>query len=311
MTTQRPYYDFGAFLRQYFPFKVQKIAVNAGFTCPNRDGSKGVGGCTYCNNQTFNPQYCSTGLSVTRQIEEGKAFFRRKYPQMKFLAYFQAYTGTYADLPRLRALYEEALACNDVVGLIVGTRPDCMPDTLLDYLSDLSRRTFVLIEYGAETCHDATLALINRGHSWADTALAVNRTARSGILCGLHLILGLPGEDRRMILETADAVSALPVNTLKLHQLQLVRGTRLARQVADGTLSVPSWTPEEYITLCLDFIARTRPGIAFERFVSQSPDSLLISPRWGLKNYEFANLLDRTIRRSGIVQGMNFRQQPC
>ncbi len=291
----KPYRDFADFLGEHFAGKVQKISINAGFTCPNRDGSKGCGGCTYCNNQTFNPEYCSTSASITEQLEKGKAFFARKYPTMRYLAYFQAYTNTYASVERLRAMYEEALSVPDVVGLIIGTRPDCVPDVLLDYLAQLSRRTFVMVEYGAETANDRTLQLINRGHSWADTADAVARTHARGIFCGLHLILGLPNETIHDFRATIDAVAALPIDTLKLHQLQLIRGTRLARQVADGEVTVAQWSAEEYADVCIDLLHRLPPHIAVERFVSQSPASLLISPRWGLKNHEFTHLLHRRL----------------
>lgn len=300
MTKPKPYRDFADFLNGHFPFKVQKIAVNAGFTCPNRDGAKGTRGCSYCNNQTFNPDYCRPALSVSEQLEQGKRFFGKKYPEMKYLAYFQAYTNTYAELGRLKSLYEEAADCDGVVGIIIGTRPDCMPEALLDYLAELARRTFVMVEYGAETASDTTLATINRGHSWSDTADAVERTHRRGIPCGLHLILGLPGESESDMLHTVDLASALPVDTLKLHQLQLIKGTRLARQVEAGELTVAQWTVDEYIALCLKIIRRIRPDIAIERFVSQSPDSLLISPRWGLKNYEFTNRLNAAIRQDKL-----------
>lgn len=219
---------------------------------------------------------------------------------MKYLAYFQAYTNTYAELGRLKSLYEEAADCDGVVGIIIGTRPDCMPEALLDYLAELARRTFVMVEYGAETASDTTLATINRGHSWSDTADAVERTHRRGIPCGLHLILGLPGESESDMLHTVDLASALPVDTLKLHRLQLIKGTRLARQVEAGELTVAQWTVDEYIALCLKIIRRIRPDIAIERFVSQSPDSLLISPRWGLKNYEFTNRLNAALRQDKL-----------
>ena len=297
MAEDKLYYDFGQFLNRHFDFKVQKIAINAGFTCPNRDGSKGTGGCTYCNNQTFNPEYCKPQLTISQQLGKGKTFFGRKYPEMKYLAYFQAYTNTYDELSRLRAMYEEALSVDGVAGIIIGTRPDCMPDELLDYLADLAKRTFVLIEYGAESASDATLRLINRGHTWQDTADAVRRTAARGLLCGLHLILGLPGESEDDMLHTIDCVNELPISTLKLHQLQLIRGTRLTRQVADGELTVAQWTADEYIDLCIRIIRRLRKDIALERFVSQSPEELLISPRWGLKNYEFTNKLNAALRR--------------
>lgn len=308
MIENKGYYDFGDFLRKHFSYKVQKISINAGFTCPNRDGLKGHGGCTYCNNQTFNPEYCQTESTITEQLEKGKLFFARKYPEMKYLAYFQAYTNTYAELERLKAMYEEALAVTDVVGLIIGTRPDCMPDSLLQYLSQLSKRAFVLVEYGVESANDDTLKIINRGHTWQDTVDAIVRTHNCGILCGAHIILGLPGESIDEILHTAKSMSELPIDTIKLHQLQLIRGTRLARQVAAGEVSVQQWTAEEYIDICIEFIKHLSPKIAIERFVSQSPAELLISPRWGLKNYEFTNLLNRRIAQLHIQQGSAYHK---
>lgn len=303
MIYDKGYYDFGDFLKKHFDVKVQKIAINAGFTCPNRDGSKGVGGCTYCNNQTFNPDYCQPEMSITEQLEKGKQFFARKYPAMKYLAYFQAYTNTYGDVDKVIAMYEEALGVRDVVGLIIGTRPDCMPDELLEYLSFTAQSKFVLVEYGVESSNDDTLKIINRGHTWSDTVDAVNRTANRGVMCGVHIILGLPGEDRNDILATAESISKLPIKTVKLHQLQLIKGTRLAKQVADGSLNVISWSIDDYIDMCIEFITHLSPNIAIERFVSQSPDSLLISPRWGLKNYEFTNLIHNKIKKSAISQG--------
>lgn len=292
----KPYRDFADFLSGHFGCKVQKIAVNAGFTCPNRDGSKGTGGCTYCNNQSFNPGYCAPALSVAAQLAEGKAFFARKYPEMKYLAYFQAYTNTHSDdIDRLMGLYREALEVEDVVGLIIGTRPDCMPQPLLDRLASLP--AWVMIEYGAESASDETLVRVNRCHTWADTADAVRRTHAAGIPCGLHLIMGLPGEDEAMMLSTIDRVNELPVDTVKIHQLQLIRGTRMARDVEAGLYDIPRFSAEDYAGLCVKIIRRLRPDIAVERFVSQSPPELLIYPRWNLKNYQFTNLLHNRLRQ--------------
>lgn len=290
----KAYRDFSDFLKEHFDVKVQKITVNAGFTCPNRDGTKGRGGCTYCNNQSFNPEYCRPALSVREQLERGKEFFARKYPQMKYLAYFQAYTNTHSDdIDRLMRLYEEALETSDVVGLIIGTRPDCMPQELLDRLAGLGK--WVMVEYGAESACDRTLELVNRCHTWADTADAVRRTHEAGIPCGLHLIMGLPGEDDDVMLSTIDRVNELPVDTVKIHQLQLVRGTRMARDVESGLYDIPRFTTEEYVDLCVRLLRRLRKDIAVERFVSQSPSELLIYPRWGLKNYQFTNLLNNRL----------------
>lgn len=306
MQNNKPYRDFGNFLKELFPFKVQKISINAGFTCPNRDGTKGFGGCTYCNNQTFSPEYCHTEKSVTEQLEEGVRFFSKKYPDMKYLAYFQAYTNTYDELEKLIAKYEEALSYQDVAGLIVGTRPDCMPDDLLDYFAKLAEKKFVLIEYGLESTLDRTLERINRGHTHAESEDAIRRTARKGIYTGAHLILGLPGESREEILHHADILSTLPLTTLKLHQLQLIKNTRMAKEQTEHPEWFHLYTADEYIELVIDFIERLNPSIVVERFVSQSPKELLIAPDWGLKNYEFTAKVNKRIFERNARQGRLF-----
>lgn len=306
MQNNKPYRDFGNFLKELFPFKVQKISINAGFTCPNRDGTKGFGGCTYCNNQTFSPEYCHTEKSVTEQLEEGVRFFSQKYPDMKYLAYFQAYTNTYDELEKLIAKYEEALSYPDVAGLIVGTRPDCMPDDLLDYFAKLAEKKFVLIEYGLESTLDRTLERINRGHTHAESEDAIRRTAGKGIYTGAHLILGLPGESREEILHHADILSTLPLTTLKLHQLQLIKNTRMAKEQTEHPEWFHLYTADEYIELVIDFIERLNPSIVVERFVSQSPKELLIAPDWGLKNYEFTAKVNKRIFERNARQGRLF-----
>ena len=303
MTERKRYREFGDFLRERFPFKAQKIAINAGFTCPNRDGSKGRGGCTYCNNQTFNPGYCQTDKSVADQLAEGVRFFSRKYPEMRYLAYFQAYTSTYGEQERLERLYEEALSYPGVVGLVIGTRPDCMPDRLLDYLARLSEQVLVLVEYGVESTLDRTLRRINRGHDFAEAEEAIRHTAARGIAVGAHLILGLPGESRDEILGHADRLSELPLTTLKLHQLQLIRHTRMALEFERQPEDFHLFTVDEYIDLAIDFIERLDPAIALERFVSQSPKELLIAPDWGLKNYEFTARVNRRLAERDSWQG--------
>jgi radical SAM protein (TIGR01212 family) len=227
------YNDYTSVLRQQFSQRVQKITVNAGFTCPNRDGTKGWGGCTYCNNQTFSPQYCQPTKSVREQIEEGVRFFHHKYQAQHYFAYFQSYTNTYGSLTHLIGLYEEALAHPQVIGLVVGTRPDCVSDELLDYFATLARTHYVMIEYGIESTSNNTLQLINRGHSYEEAEAAIRQTAQKGIHTCAHLILGLPGEDCETILSHADALSRLPLAALKLHQLQLVKGTRMVQQYAE------------------------------------------------------------------------------
>lgn len=301
---QHPLYlDLGTYFRRLFPYKVQKISLNAGFTCPNRDGTKGWGGCTYCNNQTFNPDYCRMEKNVTQQLEEGKAFFSRKYPDMKYLAYFQAYTNTYGETEALIRKYEEALAVPDVVGLVIGTRPDCMPDGLLDCLEELNRRTFLMVEYGIESASDETLRRINRGHTFAVTVEAVERTAGRGIRTGGHVILGLPGEGRDELIWQACLLSRLPLTTLKLHQLQLIRGTRMAHEYESEPAAFRLYTADEYIDLVIDYVEHLRPDLVLERFVSQSPKEFLIAPDWGLKNYEFTERVKRRMAERGAWQG--------
>ena len=298
--------DLSAYLSAHFPYKVQKISLNAGFTCPNRDGTVGYGGCTYCNNQTFNPAYCKTEKTVTEQLEEGKQFFARKYPEMKFLAYFQAYTNTYAELEELKRKYEEALQVKDVVGIVIGTRPDCMPDTLLDYLEELNRRTFLIVEYGVESTDNDTLKRINRGHTFEVAEEAIRKTAARGIRVGAHIILGLPGEMNDQLIKQAGVLSALPLTTLKLHQLQLIKGTRMAHEFEMQPEDFHLYSADEYIDLVIDYVEHLRPDIVLERFVSQSPKELLIAPDWGLKNHEFTDKVKKRMRERDAWQGKKY-----
>ena len=300
------YNDLSAYLSAHFPYKVQKISLNAGFTCPNRDGTVGHGGCTYCNNQTFNPAYCKTEKTVTEQLVEGKQFFARKYPEMKFLAYFQAYTNTYAELEELKRKYEEALQVKDVVGIVIGTRPDCMPDTLLDYLEDLNQRTFLIVEYGVESTDNDTLKRINRGHTFEVAEEAIRKTAARGIRVGAHIILGLPGETNDQLIKQAGVLSALPLTTLKLHQLQLIKGTRMAHEFEMQPEDFHLYSADEYIDLVIDYVEHLRPDIVLERFVSQSPKELLIAPDWGLKNHEFTDKVKKRMRERDAWQGKKY-----
>lgn len=292
-----PYYtDYSEFLKRIFPsVKVQKISLNAGLSCPNRDGTLGIGGCTYCNNRTFNPDYCDPSSSITAQLTAGKHFFARKYPEMKYLAYFQAYTNTHGTQARLLEMYREAISVEDVVGLIIGTRPDCVPDSLLAELSIINKDVPVIMEYGAETSHDHTLRVVNRHHTWAQVVDAVERTNKFDMSCGLHLICGLPGESAEDVLQTVRRAVQLPIDTIKFHQLQIVRGSTLATQIEQGDVDVKTFSVDEYLELCEKIVHLMPHHIAIERFVSQSPPELLISPRWGLKNYQFVNLLNRRL----------------
>lgn len=303
------YLNYNTVLKKEFSERVQKISINAGFTCPNRDGSKGTGGCTYCNNQTFSPDYCEPTKTVTQQIEEGIAFFHYKYQNQSYLAYLQSYTNTYAPLDKLKSLYEEALSHPRIVGLVIGTRPDCVNDELLDYLAKLAERHYVMIEYGIESTKDETLKLINRGHDYACCVEAITKTAEHNIRVGAHLILGLPKESKTEVLSHADEMSKLPLTALKLHQLQLIRGTKMTEQYKANPECFHLYEADEYIDLAIDFLERLNPNIAVERFLSQSPPEFLVAPTWGLKNYEFVEKVRKRLKERDTWQGRLFNVQ--
>jgi len=291
---------YSDYLNSIFPgVKVQKISVNAGFSCPNRDGTIGTGGCSYCRNDSFSPAYCKPDIPVEIQVKEGKAFFSRKYPEMKYLVYFQSYTNTHGrKKEELAELYCKALNCKDVVGLVIGTRPDTLPPDIVRLLADINRTHPVFLEIGAETSCNKTLRIINRHHTWADVIDAVTKASGEGIHCGLHLIAGLPGEDRTRILRNVDDACALPIETLKIHQLQILRDTVLSRQWKSGETDVSPYELEDYLDLCEEIVRRVPERIIIERFLAQSPPDLVEAPKWGLKNYQFANLLSRRLKKT-------------
>lgn len=303
---QSRYLNYNQVLKNEFSERIQKISINAGFTCPNRDGLKGYGGCTYCNNQTFRPGYCEPVKSVSQQVKEGIAFFQHKYEAQYYLAYFQSYTNTYDKIEKLKVLYEEALSHPKIKGIVIGTRPDCVNEELLNYFAELSKQTYVMIEYGIESTNDETLRFINRGHDYACAVEAIQATAAKGLRTGAHLILGLPKESREEILEHAEKLSQLPLTALKLHQLQLVRKTVMANQYAENPEWFSLFTAEEYIDLVVDFLEQLNPDIAIERFVSQSPKELLIAPDWGLKNFEFTAKIEKRLEQRDTWQGKLF-----
>lgn len=303
----RRYNDFPTYFRNLFSERVQKVSVDAGFTCPNRDGSKGVGGCSYCNNKTFKPTYCNLENTVTSQVKQGIEFFSRKYKSMKFLAYFQAYTNTYAPLEDLKRLYEEALQHSKIIGLVISTRPDAVDEELLDYLAELSREVYVMVEFGLESHLDRTLESINRGHNFAESVWALEETAKRGINNCAHMILGLPGESHQDIMEQARVISQLPVKNLKLHQLQIHKRTLLAKQYEEHPDRFNLYTAEEYIDLVVDYLELLNPSIIVERFISQAPPEMLIAPKWGLKNFEFVAKVEKRLAERNTWQGRLFQ----
>ncbi|MBN1820370.1 MAG: TIGR01212 family radical SAM protein [Prolixibacteraceae bacterium] len=300
------YNDFPTFFRSKFNGRVQKVSVDAGFTCPNRDGIKGVGGCTYCNNKTFKPSYCNLEKSITSQVNQGVEFFARKYKSMRFLAYFQAYSNTYAPLENLRELYEEALAHPRVIGLVLATRPDCLEADVLEYLEELSEKVYVMVEFGIESHLNKTLEKINRGHTFQEAVYVLTETRKRKINNCAHLILGLPGETREDFLEQAKSISRLPIDNLKLHQLQIHKGTVLEKQFRNNPEQFNLFSAEEYIELVVDYLELLNPEIVVERFISQAPPEMLIAPHWGLKNFEFVAKVEKRLKERNTWQGRRF-----
>ena len=307
MNLEKCYNDYPSYIKRTFNQRVQKLSINAGFTCPNRDGSLGTGGCTFCNNQTFNPSYCHTIESITEQLNKGIRFFANKYKTQKYLAYFQAYTNTYDSLDNLKQLYEEALRHPQVVGLVIGTRPDCINSELLQYFQELQNQGYyIAIEYGVESTKNDTLKLINRGHSFETSQSAIRQTAALDLPVGAHLILGLPGESREDLLLHAQKISELPITMLKLHQLQLVKGTIMEKQYQIDASPFQLYSAEEYIELIVDFLEYLNPKMIVERFISQSPKALLTAPHWGLKNFEFVAKVEKRLKERNTQQGARY-----
>jgi len=302
------YLDYTSFIRSTFGERVQKISIDVGFTCPNRDGSKGYGGCTYCNNEAFSPDYCGPDKSIGQQLKEGIDFFSKKYKSLQYLAYFQAYTNTYSEIESLKKMYQEALNHPGVIGLVIGTRPDCISDEVIELLSGLSKKYFISLEFGVESTLEETLLKINRRHSFEDSKIAFEMAKNRNIHLGAHLIIGLPGESREDILQHAVAISQLPVQTLKLHQLQIVKQSVMASQYKTHPDIFELFDVENYIDLIVDFIGILRPDIIIERFISESPTALLLAPKWNLKNFEIVAKIDKKLIEKNTWQGKFYKE---
>lgn len=300
------YNDFSTYFRKKFNGRVQKVSVDAGFSCPNRDGLKGTGGCSYCNNTTFKPGYCSAGTTVADQVREGIEFFSRKYNAMQFLAYFQAYSNTYAPLEKLRSLYGEALQHPEIIGLVIATRPDCLTVEILDYLEELSSENYVMLELGVESHRNDTLQRVNRGHRFEESVWALEETARRGIHNCAHLILGLPGETYSDFIDQAKIISQLPVENLKLHQLQVHKGTRLCQEYLKNQDKFHLFSVEKYIELVVDYLEVLNPVVVVERFVSEAPPDMVVAPKWDLKNFEFVAKVEKRLAERDTWQGRLF-----
>lgn len=288
------YRDYASYIKEKFGVRVQKIALNPGFGCPNRDGKIGFGGCTYCNNKTFSPFYGQAEKPISQQMDEGIDFFAKKYKAQKYIAYFQSYTNTYADIDTLRGIYQSALTRDDVVGLTVATRPDCVDDATLDLLSEFAKKYYTVLEIGVESCYDETLKMLNRGHTFAQAEDTIKRAHNAGLETCAHLIMYLPNETTEMMFKTADMMSQLPVNILKLHQLQIIKGTKIEQQFYNQPEMFHLPDVEEYAEFAARYALRTRRDMIFERFVSESPRNMLVAPVWnGMKNYEITEKIKK------------------
>lgn len=303
----RRFNDYPTYIKNTFGNRVQKISVNVGFSCPNRDGTKGTGGCVYCDNNTFKPGYCEPQKSITEQLAQGIAFFEKKYPEMEYMAYFQSYTNTYANVADLKRMYLEALSHRKIVGLVIGTRPDCLNAEILDMLVEITQGKYLTIELGLESTIDRTLHLINRCHTWEESINAINLCHGKGIKVGAHLILGLPGETEQEILAHAKVISELPIHTLKLHQLQITKNTQLAVQYNKSPEFIKLFSFQEYLNLLIRFIEQVSPNIIIERFVSTAPLDKLIAPRWNrMKNFEIVAQIEKELENKNTWQGRCF-----
>lgn len=307
----RRFNSYSGYFKKHFGQRIQKVTINAGFTCPNRDGSLSTGGCTFCNNKAFNPSYCEPSKSVTQQIEEGILFHSRRYGKAsRFLAYFQAYSNTYKPLEELKKIYDEALSHPLIVGLVIGTRPDCVDSEKLDYFAQLSKEKYVILEYGVESCYDETLQRINRGHDFAKAQWAIEESAKRGIKVGAHFILGLPGESREMMINQVEAINNLPLDTIKFHQLQIFKETTMENQYKEHPEDFHFFGREEYIEFFTEILIRLRPEIVIERFAGEAPPRFHAGPAWGLiRNDELLIMLEKRLAELNLHQGQLTEQR--
>ncbi len=303
----RRFNAYTEYFKSLFGERVQKISLNAGFTCPNRDGSKAFGGCSYCDNNTFSPSYCNPGKSIKQQIAEGIEFHQTRYRRAsKYLAYFQAYSNTYKDLDNLKAIYTEAEQ-DGIVGFVIGTRPDCIDNEKLDFFAELAQRYYVIIEYGIESCYNKTLKRVNRQTTFEETISAIEKTAAKGILTGGHLIFGLPGENKTDMLAQAKIISELPLTTIKFHQLQIIKGTRFEQEFREDENQFSLFELSEYIDFIIEFIEQMSPRIVIERFASESPPRYVVAPDWGLIRYDqILQLIEKKMQQKDTWQGRLF-----
>ncbi|MBR1950563.1 MAG: TIGR01212 family radical SAM protein [Bacteroidales bacterium] len=305
---ERRYNSFVGYFKQKYGCRLQKIVVDAGFTCPNRDGRVGFGGCTYCNNDAFHPNYSTPDKPILQQLEEGIEFHQNRYRKAEeYIAYFQSYSNTYAPLEHLKELYSQALAHPKVRGIAIGTRPDCIDEEKLDWLQEVAKEKIVIVEYGIESCYDKTLQRINRGHDFATAVKAVEATAARGLHQGAHFIFGLPGESREELMGMAPIINSLPLNSVKFHQLQIIKGTPMEAEFASRPEDFVQFGLEEYIDFFIDFLELLRPDIYIERFAGEVPPRFVNSTPWGkVRNVELLQMLERRLQERNTCQGAKY-----
>jgi radical SAM protein (TIGR01212 family) len=307
----RRFNAYSNYFRKIYGGRLQKVSIDAGFTCPNRDGTKGSGGCTYCNNDAFNPSYCHPDRTIGEQLEKGIEFLRKRYREpAAYLAYFQAFSNTYAPLGRLKEIYDEALSYPGIAGLIIGTRPDCIDAEKLDYFRELSENKFIAIEYGVESCYDKTLKRINRGHSFGQAVDAIGMTADRGIKTGAHFIFGLPGETRDEMLKEADIISTLPLHTVKFHQLQIIKGTVMEGEFIRNPYDFDLFSFDDYVNFFILFLERLNPEIVVERFTGEAPPDYLLEQRWNRKRTdEIVRIIEKKLEELNTWQGRLYKDK--
>ena len=305
--TDRRFNAYSDYFRKEYGERVQKISINAGFTCPNRDGTVGRGGCTFCDNRAFNPSYDDAHTSVTEQIKKGMEFHKKRYRKAtSYLAYFQAFSNTYADLEHLQKLYEEALSVPEVRGIVVGTRPDCVDEVKLDYFAELSKRCHLVLEYGMESMLNNTLLRVNRGHDVEKSRWAVEETARRGIHVGGHLIIGLPGEKRSDFLDMAMELADWPLDTVKFHQLQLIKGTAMAREFEKNPEDFPSFAMEDYLELMMEIVELLPPRLVIERIAGEVIPGMGLREGWGIRYDGVLKAFEKLLEENDSWQGKKF-----
>jgi len=307
----RRYNDYSNYFKKHFGERVQKVTIDAGFTCPNRNGSVGWGGCSYCNNDAFNPSYCNPEKPVQQQIREGIEFHKKRYRRAnKYLAYFQAYSNTYASLEELKRIYEQALQFPEVVGLVIGTRPDCISDEKLEYFASLSRKYYIILEYGIESFYNRTLERINRGHTIEDSISAIEKTAQLGIKTGAHIIFGLPGESKEDMLYEIDLLSRLSLTTVKFHQLQIIHNTPMAEEFKLHPERFNLFTLEEYVDFIIQVIEKLNPDFVIERLAGEVPPRFMVKTGWGMiRSFEVQDIIEKRLKEKDTWQGKNYTSQ--